>query len=95
MILGYTTNSLIPRLNKCVGYLRTNRDPKELEPTFLRCLRSIGLSLRTKGQTVNGKFYSTQVISAAEKRYIERRPKLGARGIKLLHDDNASSHKTK
>ena len=46
------------------------------------------------GQTVTGKFYSTQVISAVEKRYIERRPKTGARGIKLLHD-NASSHKTK
>ena len=47
-----------------------------------------------KGQTVTGKFYSTQVISAVEKRYIERRPKTGARGIKLLHD-NTSSHKTK
>ena len=35
-----------------------------------------------KGQTVTGKFYSTQVISAVEKRYIERRPKTGARGIK-------------
>ena len=48
----------------------------------------------TKGQTVTGKFYSTQVISAVEKRNIERRPKNGTRGIKLLHD-NASSHKTK
>ena len=34
------------------------------------------------------------MISAVEKRYIKRRPKAGARGIKLLHD-NASSHKTK
>ena len=34
------------------------------------------------------------MISAVEKRYIERYAKTGAPGIKLLHD-NASSHKTK
>ena len=47
-----------------------------------------------KVETVTRKFYSEQVITALEKRYLERRPKTGARGIKLLHD-NASSHKTK
>ena len=30
-----------------------------------------------KGETVTGKFYSEQVITAVEKRYLERRPKPG------------------
>ena len=29
-----------------------------------------------KGETVNGKFYSEQVITAVERRYLERRPKI-------------------
>ena len=47
-----------------------------------------------KSQTVTGKFCSTQVISEVEKRYIERRSKIGARGSKLLHD-NASTRRSK
>ena len=103
MRLGYTTNSLIPRLNQVLaisGPTETQKNSNLLScqerviRNSLRSLRSIGSSLRTKGQTVTGKFYSTQVISAVENRYIERRPKTGARGIKLLND-NASSHKTK
>ena len=47
-----------------------------------------------KGERVTGEFYSSQVISAIEKHYLERRPRSGAKGIKLLQD-NASSHKVK
>ena len=47
-----------------------------------------------KGERVTGKFYSSQVISAIEKHYLERRPRSGANGINLLQD-NASGHKVK
>ena len=47
-----------------------------------------------KGERVTGEFYSSQVISAIEKYYLERRPRSGGKGIKLLQD-NASSHKVK
>ena len=103
MRLGSTTNNLIPRLNQCVGYLWNNREPKNHEPTFmpkritrnsLRCPRSIGSSLRTKGSSCHWKILHSQVINAVEKLCIERRPKTGAPGINLLHE-NASSHQTK
>ena len=47
-----------------------------------------------KGQNVAGDFYCTHVLADVSKHYTERRPRIGPRGIKLLHD-NASSHKTK
>ena len=46
------------------------------------------------GERFTGEFYSSQVSSAIEKHYLERRPRSGAQGIKLLQD-NASSHKVK
>ena len=47
-----------------------------------------------KGERVTGEFYSSQVVSAIGKHHMERRPRSGGKGIKLLKA-NVSRHKVK
>ena len=47
-----------------------------------------------KGQSITGNYYATQVLTEVNNFYLKRRPKCGAKGIRLLHD-NARPHKTK
>ena len=46
-----------------------------------------------KGSSVTGKFYRESVLTQLVDFYQKRRPRTGARGIKLLHD-NAPAHKS-
>ena len=46
-----------------------------------------------KGQTVTGNFYTNSYLSEVEKQLFMMRPRTGAKGLRLLHD-NARPHKT-
>ena len=45
-----------------------------------------------KGKSVNASFYKGNVLPKLKKYFSSRRPAIGLRGVRLLHD-NASSHK--
>ena len=47
-----------------------------------------------KGQSITSNYYATQVLTEVNNFYLKRRPKCGAKGIRLLHD-NVHPHKTK
>ena len=55
----------------------------------------VALSFRNlgKGKTVTGDFYTNSCLLEVEHHLTRRRPKAGAKGIRLLHD-NARPHKT-
>ena len=48
--------------------------------------------LVTKGRTVTGNFYTNNCLLEVENHMTRRRPKTGAKGLRLLHD-NARPHK--
>ena len=74
----------------CVSDFRT---PKVLYCIFFDGLGPVAQIPVPKGQTLTGQFYADVVLPEVEKFYLKLRPRTGARGLKILHD-NARPHKS-
>ena len=72
MILGFTTNNLRPRQNRCIGQPRPEktradlRTKKVLYAIAFDAYGSLAQVCVPKGETVTSKFYSDQVTTAIE-----------------------------
>ena len=69
------------------------RAPKVLYCIFFDGLGPVAQIPVPKGQTLTGQFYADVVLPEFEKFYLKRRPRTGARGLKILHD-NARPNKS-
>ena len=70
------------------------RTAKIMYCIFIYGRRPVAQILVPKGRTVTGNFYTNNFLLEVEHHLTWRRPKTGAKGLRLLHD-NARPHKTK